>query len=61
MSYKHEKAREMISGFFWGQMFKKGGASLMLISYTKHQIQKIEHNLAYMDYAQFFVYSFIGD
>lgn len=32
MSYKHEKAREMISGFFVGQMFKKGGASLMLIS-----------------------------
>lgn len=32
MSYKHEKIREMISGFFVGQMFKKGGASLMLIS-----------------------------
>jgi len=32
--------------------------------YTKHQlktIQKIEHNLAYMDYAMIFVYSFIGD
>jgi hypothetical protein len=32
--------------------------------YTKNQlktIQKIEHNLAYMDYAMIFVYSFIGD
>ena len=32
--------------------------------YTKHQlktIQKIEHNLAYMDYAMIFFYSFIGD
>ncbi len=31
---------------------------------TKHQLkttQKIKHNLAYMDYAMIFVYSFIGD
>ena len=31
---------------------------------TKNQlktIQKIEHNLAYMDYAMIFFYSFIGD
>jgi len=31
---------------------------------TKHQlktIQKIEHDLAYMDYVMIFVYSFIGD
>ena len=34
------------------------------LCYTKNQlktIQKIEHNLAYMDYAMIFVYSFIGD
>ena len=34
------------------------------MGYTKHQlktIQKIEHNLAYMDCAMIFVYSFIGD
>ena len=35
-----------------------------LLANTKHQlktIQKIEHDLAYMDHVMIFVYSFIGD
>ena len=35
----------------------KDGGGVFLLTYTKHQlktIQKIEHNLAYMDYAMIF-------
>jgi len=50
-------------------MAKKSAAGYFLaccgfFANTKHQlktIQKIEHNLAYMDYAMIFFYSFIGD